>query len=79
MDTTKLNARLKAKEELIEQKTSQLAQLIKNIRKNYRQDDTIEEEPQIDLRPHNNRNSVTAGQLTRPIGTVTRSLTCEIP
>ena len=36
MDTTKLTARLKAKEEIIQQKTSQLTQLIKNLRKNYR-------------------------------------------
>ena len=52
MDTTRLTARLKAKEKLLEEKTSQLAQLIQSMRKNYRQSD---DEPRIDLRPHNNR------------------------
>lgn len=52
MDTTRLTARLKAKEKLLDEKTSQLAQLIQSMRKNYRQSDN---EPRIDLRPHNNR------------------------
>ena len=50
--TTRLTARLKEKEKLLDEKTSQLAQLIQSMRKNYRQSD---DEPRIDLRPHNNR------------------------
>ena len=40
------------------EKTEQLSRLIAELRKNYRQDDA---NVGLDLRPHINRNSVTAG------------------
>ena len=96
MDTQKLTTRLRAKEKLIQEKTSQLAELLKNLRKNgvsslgsssqsnsnqpqtlrkrYRQDDA---NLGIDLSPHNNVNHVTAGELTRPHGSMTSNVECS--
>ena len=58
---------------LMAEKTEQLSRLIAELRKNYRQDDDIG----LDLRPHINRNSVTAGQLTRPVGQMTSAVQCS--
>ena len=96
MDTQKLTTRLRAKEKLIQEKTSQLAELLKNLRKDgvsslgsstqsnsnqpqtlrkrYRQDDA---NLGIDLSPHNNVNHVTAGELTRPHGSMTSNVECS--
>ena len=58
---------------VLAEKTEQLSRLIAELRKNYRQDDDVG----LDLRPHINRNSVTAGELTRPIGQMTSAVQCS--
>lgn len=72
-DTSAINSRYEAKQEILEEKKSQLAALIQTLRKNYRQDS---EDPKLDLTPHFNYNNVVAGELTRPVGHMSSSVDC---
>ena len=75
--TKKIKTNMEIKQDLLNQKTNQLANLLKDFKKKYRIDDEPDYSTDFDFGPHMNNNNVIAGGLTRPVGSSTSSVECS--